>query len=162
MALELRRSRETSKRLKLANETLTRAAPASLVARSPAMRRVMTLIERSAPTNANVLVLGENGTGKELGIRFKGYRLDKKRQPTFLYNFDDMRIEDAFASPLCTMGVAAFMRRMRISQVKEISGRLAAILMWIDPQVGFVIYQADLREKQSAKLSGTPALDAAR
>lgn len=40
-----------------------------LLGRSAAMRRVLSLIERAAPTDANVLILGENGTGKELVAR---------------------------------------------------------------------------------------------
>ncbi|MCE9574244.1 MAG: sigma-54 dependent transcriptional regulator [Deltaproteobacteria bacterium] len=36
---------------------------------SPAMRRVFELIGKAAPTDANVLILGENGTGKELVAR---------------------------------------------------------------------------------------------
>ena len=40
-----------------------------LIGKSPAMQRVRDLIERAAPTDANVLILGENGTGKEIVAR---------------------------------------------------------------------------------------------
>jgi DNA-binding NtrC family response regulator len=44
-------------------------AETPLLGNSEAMRRVYSLIERAAPTEANVLILGENGTGKELVAR---------------------------------------------------------------------------------------------
>lgn len=69
----------------------------------------------------------------------------------------NVRLDDAHASPLCSMGIAAFRRRMRMSLVTEIPGWLAAVLMWIEPQVGFVIYQAHLRDLQSKGHSATPA-----
>ncbi len=40
-----------------------------LIGESAAMQRVRDLIERAAPTDANVLILGENGTGKEIVAR---------------------------------------------------------------------------------------------
>jgi DNA-binding NtrC family response regulator len=40
-----------------------------LLGQSPGMARIYSLIERAAPTDANVLILGENGTGKELVAR---------------------------------------------------------------------------------------------
>ena len=42
------------------------AAGHGLIGNSPAIAQVRALIERVAPSDANVLVLGENGTGKEL------------------------------------------------------------------------------------------------
>lgn len=40
-----------------------------LIGQSPAMRRVLELVEQVAPTEATVLVLGESGTGKELVVK---------------------------------------------------------------------------------------------
>jgi DNA-binding NtrC family response regulator len=40
-----------------------------LLGKSAAIERVRKLIERAAPTDANVLILGENGTGKEIVAR---------------------------------------------------------------------------------------------
>jgi DNA-binding NtrC family response regulator len=42
---------------------------APLLGKAPAIMRVDSLINRAAPTEANVLILGENGTGKELVAR---------------------------------------------------------------------------------------------
>ena len=44
-------------------------ADTPLLGRSPAIARVLSLIEKAAPTEATVLILGENGTGKELVAR---------------------------------------------------------------------------------------------
>ena len=45
------------------------AVDTPLLGQSEAMRRIRQLIERAAPTDANVLILGENGTGKEIVAR---------------------------------------------------------------------------------------------
>lgn len=44
-------------------------AKSPLLGHSPAMARVHSLIDRAAPTDANVLILGQNGTGKEVVAR---------------------------------------------------------------------------------------------
>ena len=60
VAAELRRSRVTAK-------ALARPAPQpDMIAGSPAMQNVLRVVERVAPTDATVLIRGENGTGKEL------------------------------------------------------------------------------------------------
>jgi len=66
-AATLRRSRRN-----VADPAATRLPPAAespLIGGSPAMARVHSLIARAGPTDANVLVLGENGSGKELVAR---------------------------------------------------------------------------------------------
>ncbi len=45
------------------------SAFAGIVGQSEAMQRVFATVQKVAPTDANVLVLGENGTGKELVAR---------------------------------------------------------------------------------------------
>lgn len=49
--------------------TTTKATGSPLLGTSPAMARVQSLIQKAAPTDANILILGENGTGKELVAR---------------------------------------------------------------------------------------------
>lgn len=58
----------------------------------------------------------------------------------------DVRIEDAEASPLCAMGTRHFMRRMGMPRITRASGFIIAWLMLIEPQLGFVLHQAALRE----------------
>jgi DNA-binding NtrC family response regulator len=70
-AAHLRRSRREANDLRARNRGLAAAtlSDSDLVGSSAAMLRVFDLIRRAAPTDANVLILGENGTGKELVAR---------------------------------------------------------------------------------------------
>lgn len=71
-ALELKRSRQQAQELKATNEILVQASSTSgqqMIGDSSAMQQVRSLIAKAAPTDANVLILGENGTGKELVAR---------------------------------------------------------------------------------------------
>ncbi|GAB3909561.1 sigma-54 dependent transcriptional regulator [Larkinella knui] len=53
----------------------------SYVAVSPAMRQVFATIERVAETDANVLILGENGTGKDVVARALHQRSLRRDKP---------------------------------------------------------------------------------
>jgi DNA-binding NtrC family response regulator len=55
----------------------------ALVGRSPVMLRLRQIIERVAPTDATVLITGENGTGKEMVAR-ELYRLSLRRKNPFI------------------------------------------------------------------------------
>src|SRR5678815_5099565 len=67
-ALRTSRAEVVTERRKV-EEIATPAGETQMLGESPAMARVLSLIERAGPTDANVLILGENGTGKELVAR---------------------------------------------------------------------------------------------
>src|SRR4051794_6410812 len=68
-AAALRRSRIDTRVERSRVVELGHSADTPLLGESESMRRVHSLIERAAPTDANVLILGENGTGKEIVAR---------------------------------------------------------------------------------------------
>ena len=67
--LELGRALRAGQRLEQEHRLLRRDGAPDLIARAPAMRPVLELIARVGPSDANVLVTGEHGTGKELVAR---------------------------------------------------------------------------------------------
>ena len=62
--IELSRALRKGERLEAENQLLRGDGKFQLIAESPAMRPVLELIERVGPSDANVLITGENGTGK--------------------------------------------------------------------------------------------------
>ena len=71
-AMRLRRTRAEADRLRAQRDVLGEdlgLALGEIIGRSPAMQAVFETIRKVAPTDANVLILGENGTGKELVAR---------------------------------------------------------------------------------------------
>ena len=67
--VELGRALRRTRRLEAENELLRPAPAASLVAESPAMRPVLQVLARVGPSDAHVLITGENGTGKTMLAR---------------------------------------------------------------------------------------------
>jgi len=72
-AVLLGRSRSEAQTLRETNKVLVQASNSAnqqhMLGQSQAMQHIQSLIARSAPTEANVMILGENGTGKELVAR---------------------------------------------------------------------------------------------
>ena len=62
--VELHRARQRGERLEAAHRALQGEEEPDFIAGSTAMRPVSELIERVGPSDANVLITGENGTGK--------------------------------------------------------------------------------------------------
>jgi DNA-binding NtrC family response regulator len=64
--VELGRALRRTRRLEGENRLLRRDGRPEFIAESAAMRPILQLIERVAPSDANVLITGEHGTGKEV------------------------------------------------------------------------------------------------
>jgi DNA-binding NtrC family response regulator len=67
---ELGRALRESERLQSENRMLRKAGVPDLIAESRAMQPVLTMMERVGPSEANVLITGEHGTGKEIVARW--------------------------------------------------------------------------------------------
>src|ERR1044071_1996401 len=63
--IELGSALRKGRKLEAANKLLGGNVP-NLIAEAPSMRPVIEIIQRVAPSDANVLITGENGTGKSL------------------------------------------------------------------------------------------------
>src|SRR5881397_2763210 len=64
--IELSQALRRGQRLEAENRLLRAEGRPTLIAQSPAMQPVLELIARVGPSDANVLVTGEHGTGKEV------------------------------------------------------------------------------------------------
>jgi DNA-binding NtrC family response regulator len=67
--IELGKALRRSRRLEEENSRLRGNAP-QMIARSAAMQAVLRVLDKVAPSEANVLVSGEHGTGKEVVARY--------------------------------------------------------------------------------------------
>ncbi|HKR00251.1 MAG TPA: sigma-54 dependent transcriptional regulator [Pyrinomonadaceae bacterium] len=86
--VELGRALRKGQRLEAENQLLRRgdAARPLLIAESAAMRPVLEIIERIGPSAANVLITGENGTGKEVVARTLHALSERATQPIVTVN----------------------------------------------------------------------------
>ncbi|RLD23414.1 MAG: sigma-54-dependent Fis family transcriptional regulator [Bacteroidetes bacterium] len=83
-ALELRKTKKTIRNLKATQERLVENITQPhqhFIGKSPVMQTVHQLINKVADTDANVLILGENGTGKELVARALHTKSSRKSLP---------------------------------------------------------------------------------
>jgi DNA-binding NtrC family response regulator len=85
-SMKLRETRDEVESLKIKNQEINQAINnkyLDIIGQSPAMQRIFQTIDRVAHTDANVLILGENGTGKELVARAI-HRNSRRGQETFV------------------------------------------------------------------------------
>ncbi|MBS1491365.1 MAG: sigma-54-dependent Fis family transcriptional regulator [Bacteroidetes bacterium] len=71
-SMRLRETRDEVETLKIKNQEINQALNekfSDIIGQSRAMQKIFQTVERVAQTDANVLILGENGTGKEMIAR---------------------------------------------------------------------------------------------
>jgi DNA-binding NtrC family response regulator len=81
--IELSQALRRSQRIEAANRVQGGSANGEFIASSPAMQPVLEVIERVGPSDANVLISGENGTGKGVIARVLHER-SSRAQGTFV------------------------------------------------------------------------------
>jgi DNA-binding NtrC family response regulator len=97
---ELGRALRKGQRLEAENQLLRRAeARPVLIAESAAMQPILEIIERIGPSAANVLITGENGTGKEVIARSLHRLSPRASQPIVTVNVGGLS-EGIFESEL--------------------------------------------------------------
>lgn len=85
-AYELRKSKLKVKTLEKAQQSLKQNINRDydfITGNSPAINKVLSTVQKVAETDANVLILGENGTGKELVAR-KIHELSSRKNEVFM------------------------------------------------------------------------------
>jgi DNA-binding NtrC family response regulator len=97
--LELCRALRRGQRLETENQMLRREGLPEIVSESVAMRGVLDLARRVAPSDANVLVTGEHGTGKELIARLVHAASARANRPFMAVNAGGLS-EGVFESEL--------------------------------------------------------------
>ncbi|MBP6668798.1 MAG: sigma-54-dependent Fis family transcriptional regulator [Gemmatimonadales bacterium] len=97
--VELGRALRQGQRLESENQSLRREGLPDLVTESPAMRQVARLMERVGPSEANALILGEHGVGKEVVARWLHASSARATRPMITVNVGGLS-EGVFESEL--------------------------------------------------------------
>lgn len=82
-ALKLKASERKGEIFRRQISELNSLGASEIVGRSPAMREIFAMMEKVASTDANVLILGENGTGKDMVAR-NIHNLSSRRDGVFV------------------------------------------------------------------------------
>lgn len=96
---ELAHALRRANRLEAENQLLRDSGGPTIVAESPAMRAVLELIRRVGPSEANVLITGENGTGKGLVARALHAVSTRRDKPLVIVNMGGLS-EGVFESEM--------------------------------------------------------------
>lgn len=97
--VELSRALRRGQRLEAENATLLSREAPDLIATSAAMRPVLELIAKVGPSDANILITGEHGTGKEVVARRLHSVSGRAERPLVTVNVGGLP-EGVFASEL--------------------------------------------------------------
>jgi DNA-binding NtrC family response regulator len=87
---ELRQALRRARQLELENRLLRAEGLPEFIASAPAMQPVLELIAQVGPSDANVLVTGEHGTGKEIVARLLHSASPRARMPLVAVNAGGM------------------------------------------------------------------------
>jgi DNA-binding NtrC family response regulator len=97
--IELGQALRKGQRLEAENRLLRAEGRPTLIAESPAMQPVLQLIARVGPSEANVLITGEHGTGKEVVAQTLHSLSDRASKPMVVVNVSGLS-EGVFESEL--------------------------------------------------------------
>lgn len=97
--VELGQAIRKTQRLEIENRLLRREGLPEMIAESRAMEPVLHLMERVGPSDANVLITGEHGTGKEVVAHWLHATSDRAAEPLITVNVGGLS-EGTFESEL--------------------------------------------------------------
>jgi len=105
--VELGRAIRRSQKLESENAALRPGGSVQLIAESPAMQPVLRLMERIGPSDANALITGEHGTGKEVVAGWLHAASPRAARPMVTVNLGGLA-EGVFESELFGHNKGAF------------------------------------------------------